>query len=169
MEIKTQHLILKPISDSDRAAIGDILKDEKVKQTYIVPDFKSEDEVDKVFQSYKRLSLAEEKICVGVFLKTDESRLIGIVHETDRAEKSLELGWAFNSNYHNKGYATEAVLAVIPQAFSLGFCEVVAGAFSENPASIRVMEKCGMSRIEKTEEIDYRGKIHTCVFYSIKR
>ena len=41
------------------------------------------------------------------------------------------------------------------------------GAFSENTASIRVMEKAGMVREDFTEDIEYRGIMHHCVYYSI--
>ncbi len=47
------------------------------------------------------------------------------------------------------------------------FTVVKTGAFTENIASIRVMEKCGMRRFDETEEIEYRGKNHTCVYYEI--
>jgi len=52
--------------------------------------------------------------------------------------------------------------------FARGFSEVLAGAFEENLASMRIMEKSGMTRIEKTDEIEYRGKVHQCVYYSKK-
>ena len=42
------------------------------------------------------------------------------------------------------------------------------GAFPENTASIRVMEKAGMVREDFTEDIEYRGIMHHCVYYSIK-
>lgn len=47
----------------------------------------------------------------------------------------------------------------------MGYTEVVAGAFSENIASRRVMEKCGMTLTEQEEDIEYRGKTHHCVYY----
>jgi hypothetical protein len=31
------------------------------------------------------------------------------------------------------------------------------------------MEKCGMTKLSKTDEIEYRGITHTCVYYSRKR
>ena len=34
---------------------------------------------------------------------------------------------------------------------------------------IRVMEKSGMKREEKTDEIEYRGAVHRCVYYSIRK
>ena len=50
--------------------------------------------------------------------------------------------------------------------FAKGFREVVCGAFEENTASLRVMEKAGMEKLDITESIEYRGKVHNCVYYS---
>ena len=69
----------------------------------------------------------------------------------------------------NKGYCTEAVRALIDQLFADGFDEVAAGAFSHNAASMRVMEKVGMTRLEKTEQIEYRGENRTVICYSIQK
>ena len=84
-------------------------------------------------------------------------------------DKSIELGYLIHPDFHGKGYMTEVLTALIPDLFSLGYEEVVCGAFQENPASLRVMEKSGMTRMEKIDEIEYRGKIHRCIYYSAKR
>ena len=46
---------------------------------------------------------------------------------------------------------------------------VKAGAFEENLASMRVMEKSGMHRIQQEDTIEYRGKVHRCFNYEILR
>ena len=53
--------------------------------------------------------------------------------------------------------------------FSQGFETVLAGAFVENAASMRVMEKSGMTRQDYTDEIEYRGVTHTCIYYAISK
>jgi RimJ/RimL family protein N-acetyltransferase len=55
-----------------------------------------------------------------------------------------ELGYWLGAPYWGKGYATEAMHAVIDYAFSdLGHEALQAGARVTNPASRRVLEKCG--------------------------
>lgn len=55
-----------------------------------------------------------------------------------------ELGYWLGVNYWGKGYATEALHAVIDYAFTDLACESLqAGARVTNPASRRVLEKCG--------------------------
>ncbi len=59
-------------------------------------------------------------------------------------EDTPELGYWLGVPYWNQGYATEALHAVIDYAFTdLAHEAVQAGARVTNPASRRVLEKCG--------------------------
>ena len=55
-----------------------------------------------------------------------------------------EIGYWFGVRYWGRGYATEAAQALVDHAFSdLGHDVLHAGARVSNPASRRVLEKCG--------------------------
>jgi RimJ/RimL family protein N-acetyltransferase len=59
-------------------------------------------------------------------------------------EETPELGYWLGVPYWGKGYATEALHALIDYAFTdLGHAALQAGARVTNPASRRVLEKCG--------------------------
>ncbi len=59
-------------------------------------------------------------------------------------EQTPELGFWLGVDYWGKGYATEALHAVIDYAFTdLGHEALQAGARVTNPPSRRVLEKCG--------------------------
>ena len=64
---------------------------------------------------------------------------------------------------------TEALEAVLEDLLMLGYTCVRAGHFEENLASGRVMAKCGMSKIEYTDSLEYRGKVHTCIYYEYQK
>ena len=81
----------------------------------------------------------------------------------------IELGYVIHPRFHGKGYMTQALKAAIEELFSDGYREVITGAFEENRASIRVMEKAGMILQGKTEEIEYRGKTHNCIYYHMEK
>lgn len=162
--IKTERLTLSALSDADRDLLIAIFKDDRVKCTYMVPDL-DDGTADRLFERLKELSHSSERIVLGIYLKDE---LIGLINDTGIDDGAVELGWVISPIHHNSGYATEAVGALIEKLFDDGFTEVLAGAFEENPASIRVMEKCSMKRIEKEEFIEYRGLSHRCVYYSIK-
>jgi len=59
-------------------------------------------------------------------------------------EEAPEIGYWLGVPFWGQGYATEAVRAVIDHAFGdLGYDVLVGGARVSNPASRRVLEKCG--------------------------
>ena len=141
------------------------MSDEQVKQTYLVPDFPSEEVGLKTARRLIALS-ADEKHCIlGIYL---EGVLIGFVNDVEWGDGFVEMGYVVAPEYWNRGYATEAFRAVISRLFDRGLEKVIAGAFATNLSSLRVMEKCGMAKIEKKAEIEYRGKLHRCVYYAIK-
>ncbi|GAA2214272.1 GNAT family protein [Nonomuraea monospora] len=62
-----------------------------------------------------------------------------------------ELGWTLDPAYGGKGYATEAVRALIDISFNkLGLRRVHADCFYDNEPSWRLMERVGMRREQHT-------------------
>lgn len=165
MYIKTERLELKPLSDSDRDNMIELLTNNEIKKTYMLPDFESEEQAEKLFLRLKEGSLAYKVYQVGIYLN---GMLIGFANEVEREDDKIELGYMIHPEHHNQGYGTEMLKAMIEEMFARGFSEVIAGAFEENPASLRVMEKSGMTKLDKTDEIEYRGVLHKCVYYSKK-
>jgi RimJ/RimL family protein N-acetyltransferase len=75
--------------------------------------------------------------------RTDDV-LIGICGLIMKPHKAPEIGYWLGVPYWGHGYATEAARAVIDHAFEdLGLERLEAGARVSNPASRRVLEKCG--------------------------
>jgi RimJ/RimL family protein N-acetyltransferase len=70
--------------------------------------------------------------------------IIGVCGVERHHDGKPELGYWFGTDYWGQGYATEAARAVIDHAFTeLGCDELQSGARISNPASRRVLEKCG--------------------------
>lgn len=166
MCFKTKRLEVKPISEADRAAVIDLLTNDVVTQTYMVPDFQSREDAAKLFERLKALSLRENRYVAGIYL---DQAFISILNETEVSGSRIELGYAILPQFHNHGYGTEVLTGAVFYLFERGFAEIVAGAFQENEASIRVIIKSGMSKLDHQDEIEYRGKVHRCVYYSIKK
>jgi RimJ/RimL family protein N-acetyltransferase len=76
-----------------------------------------------------------------------DDQLIGTVGARlgeDIYRLSAELGYWLGEPYWGQGYATEVVRAFVPWAFDqLGLIRMSAMVFTWNPASARVLEKCG--------------------------
>lgn len=166
MQFKTNRLEIGPISSTDREDVVDLLTDELVKQTYMVPDFATREDAKKIFEQIKALSWRNDRFVAGVYLN---GGFTGLINETEIKDKTIELGYAFLPKFHNCGYCTETLMGAVQHLFQCGFEEVVAGAFEDNLPSIRVMEKCGMQKLDKQEEISYLGESHCCVYYSRKK
>jgi RimJ/RimL family protein N-acetyltransferase len=164
--IITPRLTLGSIRECDFDELIALMKNEEVGKTYMVPDLPTREAEMKLFARLCELSESNGRYVYGIFL---EERLIGMLNDTDICGKTIEVGYAIHPAYSGKGYATEALTAIIPHLFSVGFEEVIAGAFECNPASLRVMEKSGMKRSNLTASVEYRGVTHKCIYYSIKK
>ena len=163
MQFTTKRLQIKPIAPEDKEAVLDLLTDETVAKTYMLPEYTCRAEAEPLFRRLVALSEDSSRYVAGVYL---DGRFIGMMNETEIKETQIEMGYAFLPAYYNRGYATEAFTGAISYLLANGFETVVAGAFSENAASLRVMEKCGMKKQDYTDTVDYRGAAHTCVYYS---
>jgi RimJ/RimL family protein N-acetyltransferase len=83
--------------------------------------------------------------------------LVGAIGLRPDSGEHETIGYWVGRPYWNRGYATAAAQAVIVLAFDfLDLDDVTASHLVRNPASGRVMEKCGM-RALRTETRDHRG------------
>ena len=166
MRFKTKRLVIEPISLADKEAVLDLLTDETVSKTYMLPEYQSTEEAEPLFHRLVQLSQEESRYVAGVYL---DGKFIGMMNDTEIKGTQIEMGYAYLPAFYGRGFATEAFKGAIDYLLSHGFETVLAGAFSENLASLRVMEKCGMTRQEYTDEIEYRGKTHTCLYYAARK
>lgn len=164
--IKTKRLEIKPYQDADQDAMIELLTNQKIKESFMIPDFKTEKEVINMFKKLQAFSYSEEHYERGIYL---EHKLIGFVNDVEIVDGVIELGYVIHPKYQNKGYASEMLKAVIEELLQEGFHQIVTGAFEDNIASIQVMQKCGMKKILKEEDICYRGVLHHCYYYAISR
>lgn len=166
--LKTARLEIKPFAAEDRERLSSLLTNEDIKKTYMLPDFATSEQLEKMMDNFARLSHDEGRFLRGIY---DADGLVGFVNDVEMVNRYaggyIELGYVIHPDCWGRGYATEMLGAVIGVMSCEGFATVRTGAFSENPASMRVMEKCGMQRIALTEEIEYRGQNHHCIYYEI--
>lgn len=94
---------------------------------------------------------------------------IGLKMKEDVYRISAEIGYYLDEGFWGKGIMTSAVNGMIGYAFStFDVNRIYAGIFSWNPASIRVLEKCGFT-LEGTmrQSIIKKGQILDEHIYSI--
>ena len=166
MKFQTNRLEIRPITLADKEYVLDLLTNETAGKTYMLPQFKCREEAAPLFQRLVQLSADNSRYVAGVYL---EDRFIGMMNDVEVKGKQIEMGYVYLPDYYNRGFATEAFSGAIRYLLEDGFDTVLAGAFEENPASLRVMQKCGMTKQDYTDEIDYRGVTHTCIYYAITK
>jgi len=72
---------------------------------------------------------------------------ISLLLGSDVYRKSAEIGYFIGEPYWNKGIATAAVNLITRYGFTtLDLVRIHTGVFEYNPASMRVLEKCGFVR-----------------------
>ena len=164
--IQTKRLILKPITEADQEAALDLLTNDLVKKTYMLPDFEKREDAIPLFRRLVDLSNGTIRYLRGIYI---QDHLIGYLNEVEKEEKSMEVGYLIHPDYHGKGYMTEALIAFIEDLFSLGLDEVIAGAFEGNAASERVMIKSGMKKMDRYDSVEYRNETYPCFYYHITK
>ena len=165
MEIKTNRLVIKSLSPFDRKGMIYLLNNKEIKKTYMIPDFNNEEESIVYFNKLLTIPNDEKHYLCGVYLN---NKIIGMVNDVFIKDKEIELGYFIDPVYWKNGYATEVLKAMINTMFELGYTRVITGYFEENPASGRVMQKCGMTPIEQVDYITYQDKKHKCLYYEIR-
>jgi RimJ/RimL family protein N-acetyltransferase len=96
---------------------------------------------------------------------------VGMISLESRLQQRLTIGYALAPEVWGKGVATEAVLAAIEAGFTLtDAIEMLATAHIENPASRRVLDKCGfMHAGTGLEGAPARGGMVPCDRFRLER
>jgi RimJ/RimL family protein N-acetyltransferase len=137
--LKTARLVLRRPTDDDAKALKSLINDIRIAENtariphpYTIKDARSFiDAVAKGSEPAFLITLADGRIVGGCG--------IGVLRNDEP-----EIGYWLGVKHWGNGYATEAARALIDHAFTeLGYSELMAGARVSNPASRRVIEKCG--------------------------
>ena len=163
--IETTRLRLRPFTADDLDDLHDLWIDPAVREYLWDDEVVSIEQVASMINESSSLFEAEGFGLWGAFPREDE-RLIGFCgywffHDPPQ----LQLIFGIAPAYWRSGLATEAARAVIEYGFKeLAFDRIIASADAPNQASLRVMEKAGMS-FDKRVEIEGLDT----VYYTISR
>ena len=162
---KTERLVLRPHTAKDIDGLAELLTNPEITRTFMVLDTDLQG-IKKLAEKLIEFSRLEDTghLEYGVYL---DGEIIGFVNDCGAEENTIEIGYVIHPRCQGRGYATEAVRAVLAELQEMGFKKVKAGYFAENTASLRVMEKCGMRQIDKTDVVEYRGLRHNCKYCEI--
>ena len=144
MEIHTPRLLLRPVTAADLATTyayaGNL---ENTRLMMFLPDADEAETALHLAEAEDQWRMdAPERYEFAVCLAGQHIGGVTLYMQEDRTE--AELGWVLHKAYWRKGYVTEAAMAVMDFARSLGVRRIFACCDSENVASYRTMLKLGM-------------------------
>ena len=144
--LETERLVIRNFTISDWGALHEMIIQYESSEyaAYDQPWPTSPEEIKGVTEWF-----ASGDNFLAVCLK-DTGRFIGFVSlnpEQKEGCREFNIGYIFNSDYHGKGYATEACRAVIGHTFDrLQADRVVTGTAAVNRASCRLLERLGFKK-----------------------
>jgi RimJ/RimL family protein N-acetyltransferase len=148
MFARTDRLLLRPSWPEDAGALYAAIADENIVRNLAMAPwpYTAKDAAEFTAQEY---DIMHPQFLL--FLRTDGApRLIGGCGIGNH-RGSAELGYWISRPYWGLGFATEAARAVVDIAAAVGHDYLMAGHFSDNPASGRVLRKAGFQTTGQTE------------------
>jgi ribosomal-protein-alanine N-acetyltransferase len=147
-EIYTERLLLSGLIPSDAQAVFEYARTEAVARFTSWEPHRTIDQSEQfIHHVLEKASQSGGRAfhCWAIRL-VDDSRAIGTVSFKQESCEAGRIDYALSQEHWNRGIVTEAVSAVIDWAFEkVPSLEVVeSGGLTENSASMRVLQKCGM-------------------------
>ena len=145
--LSTERLVLRPMRVSDARDMFDYAKRLDV-TTYLLWNPHPTMSYTEDYLRYLQGRYALGEFYDWAVVEKQSGRMIGTCGFTrfDFLHNAGEIGYVLNPNYHGRGYATEAAKCVLCFGFEkLGLHRVEAKFMQGNEASLRVMEKLGMT------------------------
>ncbi len=145
--LKTLNLLLRPMKMSDAPDIFRYASDPEVSRYVLWEPHKKISETRSYIRYVRRLYRHGLPSSWAV-VERDSLTAIGSIGFMwySPVNHSAEVGYSFSRQFWNRGYATQALRAVIDASFRSipDLNRIEAQHDTRNPASGRVMEKCGM-------------------------
>ena len=143
--LRTARLTLRPIALADAAALFAYRRNADVMNYWDWPPQKNLRDVQRIIRAHAK-AIGNGTVEWWAVALTDDGPAIGEcdLSEIDHHHKHAEVGFLFRLDLWGKGYAHEAMQAVIAHAFgALGLARLWARSHSGNARSKRLLERLG--------------------------
>ena len=139
VEITTKRLLLRPFRETDHEDLYEFLSQLEKDEFEGYPGITRESSL-----GYLKQRVGSEEFYAVVLKET--GKVIGNIYCGNRDYDAKEAGFILNQRYQRRGYATEALSAVIREAFRQGTHRIYAECDPRNEHSWRLLEKVGFRR-----------------------
>ncbi len=170
MQLSTERLLLRRMTDSDLPALRQMLCDPKVMYAYGGP-FPEQDVRAWLDRQYERYGQGEDFGLLAMVLKETGQMIgqCGLTMQPCPKELVLEVGYLLCYAFWHQGYATEAAKGCLDHAFGdMGAQRVHAIIRDTNTASQQVAQRLGMQVVGRFDKC-YRGAVMPHLVYCISR
>lgn len=145
--LETKRLLLRPYKEEDWSSVHAYAKLKDFAQYDVWGPNTEEDSKKFVHDCIEKSKLPNPYEYEFAIILKEEQMLIGgcSLRKVCQNSQVANFGYAVNPDYQKQGIATEAALALLKYSFEkLNVILVFALCHTENRASSKVMEKCGM-------------------------
>ena len=148
LTITTERLVLRPFTETDLPYIADVMRRPEVVR-YLYWDVMSPEEARALLERrMQRTTLTRpgDSMVLAVE-KRETGQVIGdvMLAWAPSPHRQAEVGYIFHPDVHGKGYASEAVRAMLQYGFDvLGLHRIFGRCDARNTASARLMARLGM-------------------------
>lgn len=142
-ELESERLIYREINSEDVEGIFKIYSNPEVAKYDWFTPINTKDDALSIINSYKKEFENKEEITWGVARKND-NKIIGYCNLGSFDDDSIrsEIGYGFNREEWNKGYATETIKVLVKFGFEvMNFNRIEATVTLGNDASIKALKK----------------------------
>jgi RimJ/RimL family protein N-acetyltransferase len=170
--LATKSLVLQPLTEADAPAVAACLSDGKIAATALnIPFPYGETDARSWIASHRPKWHEGQAANYGIFAAQSHDLLGAISLAFYRNRANAELGYWVTVPYWGKGICTDAVMAMLAFGFTtLDLNKVKAHHLESNPASGRVMAKCGMKREGMLmEELSHGGHLVNVALYGLTK
>ncbi|MBM6619589.1 GNAT family N-acetyltransferase [Bacillus suaedaesalsae] len=168
--LETERLKLRKITVDDKENVFAYFSDDLVTRYFGIDNFTKIEQAEEIINAFNNGFEQKQAIRWGIALKhTDE--LIGSIgfHNISKNNARVEVGYEITRKEWNKGYATEALKAVIAYLFNeVGFNRIGATIRPENEASQQLVKKLGFQEEGTLQDYQFtRGNYHDLIMFSL--
>jgi [ribosomal protein S5]-alanine N-acetyltransferase len=161
--IETERLILRPLTEGDAGFIFELVNDPSFIQNIGDRNVRTLDDAKRYITNGPVASYAKNGFGLYLVELKDTGQPIGMCGLIRRSMlNDVDIGYAYLPRFWSKGYAIEAALVMKQYARDvIGLKRLVAVVDPQNTASIRLLEKLGMTfdRMVKLAEDDIELKL----------
>ena len=157
--IENDAIVLKQMEESDAPALLLMAQNEKVYRylpTFLIEQ-KYDDKREVICHCNTDEFESKNSILLGIYTKENGTQFCGIaeIYHYDPNSSKVTIGYRLTERFWGKGIATQVVSLLIQYLFTETEIEViVASHIADNPASRKVLDKNGFTKIASYVEED---------------